>query len=76
MRKLSDGKEEIQEQFKAEIQVNGETKTWTFGKGNTFASTYGQLVKWANNVGNSIINKEVGVVVKNDGQKNDYTIVL
>ena len=64
------------EQRKITIQIEGQegTKTWTFGKGKTPASTYGQLVAIAAKTGTL---KDVGftVIVKSDGTKNDYTIV-
>jgi len=67
--------DQISEQAKVKIEVNGETKTWTFGKGLTLASTYGQLVQNAPSHGNTLIGKEFTVAVKSDGTKNDYTIV-
>ena len=72
-----DGKEqeEKSEQFKIKILIVGEEKTWTFGKGKTPASTYGQLVELATKHANQLTNVEFSVVVKNDGTKNDYTIV-
>ena len=62
-------------QSKVQIVVNGEEKTWTFGKGKTPASTYGQLVELATKHANQLNGVEFSVVVKNDGTKNDYTIV-
>jgi len=67
--------EESHDQAKIKILVNGEEKTWTFGKGATLASTYGQLVNLAVNKG-KLTGTEFNVVVKSDGTKNDYTIVL
>lgn len=67
--------DEIHPQAKIKILVNGEEKTWTFGKGATTASTYGQLVEFATKSNNSLKDKEFSVVVKSDGTKNDYTIV-
>lgn len=71
----SDGTSEKHEQYKIKILVNGEEKIWTFGKGATPASTYGQLVYLATQHNNTLINVDFTVVVKNDGTKNDYTIV-
>lgn len=68
--------EESHEQAKLKILVNGEEKTWTFGKGATLASTYGQLVNLAANKNNKLSGTEFNVIVKSDGTKNDYTIVL
>lgn len=68
-------REESSEQARLAISVNGEEKVWTFGKGKTPASTYGQIVDFAVKNGNSLIGKEFTVVVKSDGTKNDYTIV-
>jgi DNA-binding protein H-NS len=67
--------EEVHEQVKVSLLVNGETKIWTFGKGKTPASTYGQLVELAVKHGNKLQDLEFTIVVKNDGTKNDYTIV-
>lgn len=75
VKKRSDGSTESQDQFKIRILVNGEEKTWTFGKGATPASTYGQLVDLATKKNNTLKNVEFTVVVKSDGTKNDYTIV-
>ena len=72
-----DGKEqeEKNEQFKIKILIVDEEKTWTFGKGKTPASTYGQLIELATKHANQLTNVEFSVVVKSDGVKNDYTIV-
>jgi len=72
-----DGKEqeEKSEQFKIKILVGGEEKDWTFGKGKTPVSTYGQLVELATKHANQLTGVEFSVVVKSDGTKNDYTIV-
>lgn len=67
--------EERSEQTKLKIWIDEDVKLWTFGKGKTPASTYGQLVEFATKNGNSLMNKEFTVVVKSDGKKNDYTIV-
>jgi len=71
----SDGTTESHEQFKIKIVVNGEEKVWTFGKGKTPASTYGQLIELATKHANQLSGVEFSVVVKSDGTKNDYTIV-
>ncbi|MCK9371165.1 hypothetical protein M0R04_14735 [Candidatus Dojkabacteria bacterium] len=75
IKKLDNGKEEVNPQFKMRVLVDGEEKLWTFGKGATLASTHGQLVDLAVKNGNKLIGKEFKVVVKSDGKKNDYTIV-
>ena len=75
IKKRSDGTEESHEQFKMQIEVNGEEKTWTFGKGATSASTYGQLVELATKKNNVLKDTEFTLIVKSDGTKNDYTIV-
>jgi len=67
--------DESHEQAKVKIFVDNEEKVWTFGKGLTLASTYGQLVKLASEHNNTLMNVEFSVVVKSDGTKNDYTIV-
>ena len=74
--KDNEGKEieESHEQKKIQIVINGEEKTWTFGKGATPASTYGQLVEIAAK-NNTLKDIEFTVIVKSDGTKNNYTIV-
>jgi len=67
--------EEKTPQAKIKILVNDEEKTWTFGKGKTPASTYGQLVELATKHNNLLTGLDFTVVVKSDGTKNDYTIV-
>jgi hypothetical protein len=75
VQRRSDGTEESHEQYKLGINIAGENKIWTFGKGKTPASTYGQLVEFASKNNNTLVNVEFAVVVKSDGSKNDYTIV-
>ena len=74
-RKVEGKEDEVSPQAKMKISVNGEEKTWTFGKGKTPASTYGQMVELATKHGNKLTGVEFSVVVKSDGTKNDYTIV-
>ena len=62
-------------QAKITMSIEGEEKTWTFGKGATPASTYGQLIELATKKNNTLLNVEFTVIVKSDGTKNDYTIV-
>jgi len=76
IQKKSDGSEEKKEQFKIKILIEGEEKTWTFGKGATPASTYGQLVELATKKNGTLKDVEFTVIVKSDGTKNDYTIVV
>jgi len=74
--KKRDGQpDEIHPQAKVKILVDGEEKSWTFGKGATLASTYGQFVDLASKHANQLTGVEFTVAVKNDGTKNDYTIV-
>lgn len=68
--------DEVHPQAKINVLVNGEEKLWTFGLGKTPASTYGQLVELATKHANQLNGVEFSVVVKNDGTKNDYTIVM
>lgn len=75
VQKRGDGTEESHEQFKLKIVIDGEEKVWTFGKGATPASTYGQLVELATKNNNKLTDMEFTVIVKSDGTKNDYTIV-
>jgi len=75
IKKREGQEDEVVPQTKIKILVNAEEKVWTFGKGKTPASTYGQLVEYASKNGNTLKDKEFTVAVKNDGTKNDYTIV-
>ncbi len=72
-----DGKviDESHPQSKIKILVGDAETTWTFGNGKTPASTYGQLIELATKHANQLNGVEFSVVVKNDGTKNDYTIV-
>ena len=67
--------DEVSEQCKIKILVDGQETLWTFGKGQTLASSYGQLVELATRHSNNLTGVEFTVVVKFDGTKNDYTIV-
>ena len=75
IKKISDTESESHAQAKIKITINGEEKTWTFGKGATPASTYGQLIELAAK-NNTLKDVEFTVIVKSDGTKNDYTIVV
>ena len=75
IKKVEGQADEEHPQSKIRILVNGEEKVWTFGKGKTPASTFGQLVELATKHANQLTNVEFSVVVKSDGTKNDYTIV-
>jgi len=68
--------EESHEQYKVKILIGGEEKVWTFGKGGTMASTQAQLVNLAVQKGGKLTDVEFKVIVKSDGTKNDYTIVI
>lgn len=77
VRKNKDGQEESTAQAKVKLLIGGtEEKTWTFGKGLTLASTYGQLVNLASQKNDKLTDVEFTVIVKSDGTKNDYTIVV
>lgn len=75
VKERSDGTKEEHPQAKISILVNGEEKVWTFGKGKTPASTFGQIVELASKHANQLKDVKFSVVVKSDGTKNDYTIV-
>jgi len=62
-------------QMKIDILVGDDRYTWTFAKGVSPASTYGQLCKLAVAMGGSLKDKEFLVVVTSDNKKNTYTIV-
>ena len=74
IKNISETESESHPQAKIKIIVNGEEKTWTFGKGATPASTYGQLIELAAK-NNTLKDVEFTVIVKSDGTKNNYTIV-
>ena len=76
VRKKEGEEDEVHPQAKIKILLGEDEKIWTFGKGKTPASTYGQLIELATKHANSLTNVEFSVVVKNDGTKNDYTIVM
>lgn len=76
IQKRTEGPDEEHEQYKLQIVVDDEEKTWTFGKGATPASTYGQLIDLATKNNNTLVNLEFTVIVKSDGTKKDYTIVV
>jgi len=76
IRKQENLEDEISPQAKVKILVGEEEKVWTFGKGKTPASTYGQLIELATKNANQIKDVVFKVVVKSDGKKNDYTIVM
>lgn len=75
IRQRSGGTTEEQAQFKLLVLVGGEEKIWTFGYGQTLASTYGQLVDLASKHNDSLVNVEFTLAVKSDGKKKDFTIV-
>jgi len=74
IKNISETESESHPQAKIKIIVNGEEKTWTFGKGATPTSTYGQLIELAAK-NNTLKDVEFTVIVKSDGTKNNYTIV-
>lgn len=69
-------REESTPQYRLRIAVGEEEKIWTFGKGKTPASTFGQLVELAAKNNNQLSSVDFSVVVKSNGNKNDYTIVM
>ncbi|HEX9739634.1 MAG TPA: hypothetical protein VGA29_02570 [Ignavibacteriaceae bacterium] len=75
IKKKEGQKDEVSPQAKIKISVGGEEKVWTFSIGLTSASTYGQLVDLATKKNNTLKDVEFTVIVKSDGNKNDYTIV-
>jgi len=75
VKKREGQEDETHQQAKIKILIGDEEKTWTFGKGLTLASTYGQLINLATKNNNKLTDVSFSVVVKNDGTKNDYTIV-
>ena len=46
--------DEVSEQCKIKILVDGQETLWTFGKGQTLASSYGQLVELATRHSNNL----------------------
>ena len=66
------GKEE--ERVKLDIEVNGETLTWAMGIGKTPASAYGQVSALGKKY-KGLTGKTAIVYIKNNGKRNDYTII-
>lgn len=75
IRKKEGEPDEVHQQAKIKILVSNEEKIWTFGKGATLASTYGQLIDLASKNNDKLTDVQFKVIVKSDGTKNDYTIV-
>jgi hypothetical protein len=71
---VEEGKEP-KPQMKVDMLIGDDKYTWTFSKGVSPASTYGQLCKLAIQFGGSLKDKEFLVVVTSDNKKNTYTIV-
>lgn len=71
---IEDGKAP-QPRAKIDLMIGTEQKTWTFGKGNSPASTFSQLVRLAQEHSNSLVGVSATIVVVNDGKRNKYTIV-
>lgn len=63
-------------QKKVRIKIGDKEINWKFGIGKTMASTYGQLCNLAAENNNKLESLEFTVVVKFDGTKNDYTIII
>jgi hypothetical protein len=76
VKKREGQQDEVNLQAKIKILVDEEEKVWTFGLGKTPASTFGQLIELATKNANQLKDVVFSVVVKNDGAKNDYTIVI
>jgi hypothetical protein len=70
-----DDEEKEQTRIAVQIEEAGKKFVWAMGIGVTKASAYGQLIEVATNNNNKLTDKEITVVVKSDGKKNDYTIV-
>ena len=80
VKKHEDKDDEVTPQFKIKISVSTpESKPvetiWKVGKGFTSASSYGQLLDLGAKNDGKLTGVKFSVVVKNDGTKNDYTIV-
>lgn len=68
-----DGTKRESEQFQLKISVNKIEKLWTMGRGNTLASSFGQLVALGaehKNLNGLVLT----VAVKSNGNKKDFTI--
>lgn len=70
-----DEKEGAKPQAQIDVEVDGQKRLWKVPVGKTQASAYGQLIKLATQNKNSLLGVRFTLVVKNDGNKNDYTIV-
>ena len=65
----------VKQKAKVSVEVAGKQYTWTMGVGQTKASLYGQLISFALDHGQKLTGNKFVVVIKNDGQKRDFTIV-
>jgi len=65
---------EIEKRVKIEIEVNKEKFAWAMGIGKTPASAYGQLTEIGKKY-KELTGKTVVVYIKNNGKRNDYTII-
>ena len=63
-----------EDRAKIEIESDGEKHTWAMGIGKTPASAYGQLIALGKKFG-TLIGVDAIVHIKNNGKRNDYTII-
>lgn len=65
----------ITEQAVLDIEINKAKYKWSISKGITFASLFGQIMALAKNNDYKTNGLSITLLVKNDGFKNDYTIL-
>ena len=66
--------DDVVEQWNIPVEVNKERFLWSVTKGKTLSSLYGQIVLLAAKNENKATGLVFGLIVKFDGQKNEYTI--
>ena len=69
----SDGK--VTQQIVLDVEINKKRRKWSISKGLTFASLFGQIMALAKYNNYSTNGLKLTLLVKNDGYKNDYTIL-
>jgi len=66
--------EKEEKRAKIDIEINNEKFVWAMGIGKTPSSAYGQLTALGKKY-KGLSGREIIVYVKNNGKRNDYTIV-
>lgn len=72
--KDKEGKEKTERAYKLDIETKGNKLAWSFSRGETYASLYGQLMLVGKSK-NGLAGKTITLIVKSDGSKNTYIIL-